>query len=61
MSLISKDLQSSIIFIENLADNDLIINLLLKKYHYFAKTVNSLYLYNYACYPKYSNEIMLII
>ena len=61
MSLVSKDLQSKVVLIEDLADNDLIIHLLLKKYHYFAKTVNSLYLYNYACYPKYSNEIMLII
>lgn len=61
MSLVSKDLQTEIVLIENLADNDIIINMLLKKYHYFAKTVNSLYLYNYACYPKYSNEIMLII
>ena len=61
MSLVAKDLESKIVLIEDLADNYIIINLLLKKYHYFAKTVNSLYLYNYACYPKYSNEIMLII
>ena len=61
MSLVSKDIQSKIILIEDLADNNIIINLLLKKYQYFAKTVNSLYLYNYACYPKYSNEIMIII
>lgn len=61
LSLVSKDLQADIFLIENISNNNIIINLLLKKYHYFAKTINSLYLYNYACYPKYSNEIMLII
>lgn len=61
MSLVSKDLESKIILVENLANNDIIINLLLQKYAYFAKTINSLYLYNYASYPKYSNNIMCIL
>ena len=60
-SLVSKDLETKIVLIENLANNDIIINKLMTKYIYFAKTINSLYLYNFACYPKYSNEIMCII
>ena len=60
-SLVSKDLDTKIVLIENLANNDIIINKLMTKYAYFAKTINSLYLYNFACYPKYSNEIMCII
>ena len=58
MSLVSKDYKSEILLIENVANNNIIINMLLEKYSYLDRCVNSLYFYNFAYYPKDSNEIL---
>ena len=61
MSLISKDLRSEILLIENLSNNNIILKLLLDRYSYIAKPVNSLYFYNFAYHPKESKDIFCII
>ncbi len=61
MSIISKEWDSKIIFIENLSNNNIILKLLLEKYIYLAKIKNSLYFYNYASHPKKSEETLCII
>lgn len=61
MSIVSKDWGTNIILIENLSNNNIILKLLLEKYIYLAKMKNSLYFYNYAIYPKKSEEILCII
>ena len=61
MSLISKDLDSKILLVENLSNNNIILKLLLDRYSYIAKPVNSLYFYNFAYHPKESKDIFCII
>lgn len=61
MSLISKDLRSEILLVENLSNNNIILKLLLDRYSYIANPVNSLYFYNFAYHPKESKDIFCII
>ncbi len=61
MSLISKDLHSEILLVENLSNNNIILKLLLDKYSFVSKPVNSLYFYNFAYHPKESKDIFCII
>ena len=61
MSIISKDLRSEILLVENLSNNNIILKLLLDRYSYIAKPVNSLYFYNFAYNPKESKDIFCII
>ena len=61
MSIVSKDLRSEILLVENLSNNNIILKLLLDKYSYIASPVNSLYFYNFAYHPKESKDIFCII
>lgn len=61
LSLISKDLCSKILSINNISNNNIILKLLLEKYKYIDKSAISLYFYNFAYYPKESKDIFCII
>ena len=61
MSLISKDISSSILLIENISNNNIILKLLLEKYTYLSRTTNSLYFYNFAYHPKESGDVFCIL
>jgi hypothetical protein len=61
MSLISKDLHSKILLLENVSNNNIILKLLLQRYSFITKTVNSLYFYNFAYHPKESKDVFCII
>jgi hypothetical protein len=61
LSLISKDLCSKILLVNNVSNNNIILKLLLEKYKYIDKSVISLCFYNFGYYPKESKDIFCII
>ena len=61
LSLISKDLSSKILSINNISNNNIILKLLLERYKYIDTSTISLYFYNFAYYPKESKDIFCII
>ena len=61
LSLIAKDWENEIIFVENLSNNNIILKLLLEKYIYLERMKNALYFYNYAIHPKDANKTLCII
>jgi hypothetical protein len=61
LNLVSKDLQTKLLFIENISNNNKIIKLLLEKYKPKREFVNSLYFYNFAYLPKESKDIFTFL
>ena len=61
LNLVSKDIQSEIVFIENISNNNIILKLLLEKYKPVNTYVNSCYFYNFAYLPKESKDIFCLI
>lgn len=61
MSILSKDWDTKVLFIENISNNNIILKLLLEKYIYLAKIKNALYFYNYVIHPKKSEDTLCII
>jgi len=60
LNIISKDIQSELIFIENISNNNKIIKLLLDKYQPLKTFVNSYYFYNFAYLPKESKDVFCL-
>ena len=61
LNLVSKDIQSKLIFIENISNNNKILKLLLEKYKPIKSFTNSYYFYNFAYLPKESKDIFCIV
>ncbi len=61
LNLVSKDLQTKLLFIENISNNNKIIKLLLEKYKPKKEFINSLYFYNFAYLPKESKDIFAFL
>jgi len=61
LNLISKDIESQIVFIENISNNNKILKLLLEKYKPIKTFINSYYFYNFAYLPKESKDIFCLL
>lgn len=61
LNLISKDIQTELVFIENISNNNKIIKLLLGKYKPLKTFKNSYYFYNFAYLPKESKNIFCLV
>ena len=61
LNLVSKDIQSNLILIENISNNNVILKLLLERYKPIKTFVNSYYFYNFAYLPKESKEIFCLV
>jgi hypothetical protein len=61
LNLVSKDIQSELVFIENISNNNIILKLLLEKYKPLNAYVNSYYFYNFAYLPKESKHIFCLV
>jgi hypothetical protein len=61
LNLISKDIQSELIFIENISNNNKILKLLLGKYKPIKTFTNSYYFYNFSYLPKESKNVFCVV
>ncbi len=60
INMINKIKQFNNLIIENLSNNDIIINILHRKYSPIFTTISSYYFYNFAYIPKYSNNVFIL-
>ena len=60
INMINKIKPFNRLIIENLSNNDIIINILHRKYSPINTTISSYYFYNFAYIPKYSNETFIL-
>ena len=61
LNLISKDIQSQLVFIENISNNNKILKLLLERYKPLKKFTNSYYFYNFGYFPKECTEVFSLV
>lgn len=60
INMINNIKQFNNLIIENLSNNDIIINILHRKYSPIFTTISSYYFYNFAYTPKYSNDVFIL-